>query len=611
MNSKVSNFALIWRLIRHQRITYFAAFVALIIASLLMYVAPLIPQMVLDGILGSEPDRASAISRWLMDVLGGRQFLTQQIWIPALLMVAIMALAGVFTYLRGRWTAIASEATVRQVRNRLLDKLMHLPVRFYDKAQTGDLVQRCTSDVDTLRLFLEEHIVDIGRAVVMMIAPIPLMLSMDARMTLASVVLIPPLVLFSYFYFNNVKRFFKDADEAEGRMTAVVQENLTGIRVVRAFARQAFENDKFQHASESYRQLDYRLYRLMSNFWSISDFISMTQIAIVVLAGGYWLLQGSLQVGVFYFFLSAVSLFIWPMRMLGRILTQLGKATVSLGRLEEILGHPDEVDPQQPEQMGHSETVVEFDQVVFRHSDEKAALDGVSFTLAQGKTLALLGPSGCGKSTIVNLLLRFYDADSGCIKMLGSDVARLSRKDVRRHIAVVMQEPFLYSRNLRDNIRLGRPQASEHEILDVAMAACVHHTIESFEQGYETEIGERGIALSGGQRQRVALARALLEQPALLILDDALSAVDTDTEKMILNALRNNKRSQSTIVIAHRLSTLMHADEILVLNEGRVVQQGNHKTLIEQPGMYRDLWRIQSDLEETFKSEKMTAGGDE
>ena len=509
-----------------------------------------------------------------------------------------------FTYLRGRWTAIASEATVRNVRDRLLDKLMHLPVRFYDKAQTGDLVQRCTSDVDTLRLFLEEHIVEIGRALVMLIAPLPLMLSMDVGMTLASVALVPPLVLFSYFYFNSVKRFFKDADEAEGRMTAVVQENLTGIRVVRAFARQEFENRKFHDASEEYRALDLRMYRLMSNYWSVSDLITLSQIAMVVMAGGYWLLHGSLQVGVFYFFLSAVSLFIFPLRMLGRLLTQLGKATVALGRLQEILGHDNETDPPVSSETGQSDGSVEFDQVVFRHSDDKAALDGVSFKLEAGQTLALLGPSGAGKSTIVNLLLRFYDADSGAIYFGGQDVSTLSRKALRRQIAVVMQEPFLYSRNLRDNIRLGRPQASEHEIIDVAMTACVHHTIESFEQGYETEIGERGITLSGGQRQRVALARALLEKPALLILDDALSAVDTDTERMILQALGDEKRKQSTIVIAHRLSTLMHADHILVLKEGRVEQQGTHQTLIDQPGMYRDLWRIQSDLEAGFENEK-------
>jgi len=608
VNSNISNYALIWRVTRGQRKTYILAILALLAASVFMYLAPLIPQMVLDGIIGPNPDKATSISLWLIEFLGGRDFLSKQNWTPALLIVVLTALAGVFTYLRGRWTALASEATVCKVRDQLLDKLMHLPVSFYDKAQTGDLVQRCTSDVDTLRLFLEEHVVEIGRACVMLIAPIPLLLSMDVGLTLASMVLIPPLVAFSYFYFKSVKRFFKDADEAEGRMTAVVQENLTGIRVVRAFARQDFENKKFHDASEQYRSLDLRMYRLMANYWAVSDLICLAQIAIVVILGGYWLMQGSLSVGVFYFFLSAVSLFIWPMRMLGRILTQLGKATVAIGRLEEILGHPEESDPDMDENQLDGQVSLKFDNVVFSHNEDKAALDGVSFELKAGQTIALLGSSGSGKSTIVNLLLRFYDPNSGKILLDGQDVTTMVRKSVREKIAVVMQEPFLYSRNLLENIRLGRPQATESEIVDVATTACVHHTIESFDLGYKTEIGERGITLSGGQRQRVALARALLEKPSLLILDDALSAVDTDTERLILNALREGKNRQSTIVIAHRLSTLMHADIILVLKEGRVEQQGTHESLSQQAGIYRDLWHIQSDLEANFKTEKVLVG---
>ena len=608
MNSNISNYALIWRVTRGQRKTYILAILALLAASVFMYLAPLIPQMVLDGIIGPNPDKATSISLWLIEFLGGRDFLSKQNWTPALLIVVLTALAGVFTYLRGRWTALASEATVCKVRDQLLDNLMHLPVSFYDKAQTGDLVQRCTSDVDTLRLFLEEHVVEIGRACVMLIAPIPLLLSMDVGLTLASMVLIPPLVAFSYFYFKSVKRFFKDADEAEGRMTAVVQENLTGIRVVRAFARQDFENKKFHDASEQYRSLDLRMYRLMANYWAVSDLICLAQIAIVVILGGYWLMQGSLSVGVFYFFLSAVSLFIWPMRMLGRILTQLGKATVAIGRLEEILGHPEESDPDMDENQLDGQVSLKFDNVVFSHNEDKAALDGVSFELKAGQTIALLGSSGSGKSTIVNLLLRFYDPNSGKILLDGQDVTTMVRKSVREKIAVVMQEPFLYSRNLLENIRLGRPQATESEIVDVATTACVHHTIESFDLGYKTEIGERGITLSGGQRQRVALARALLEKPSLLILDDALSAVDTDTERLILNALREGKNRQSTIVIAHRLSTLMHADIILVLKEGRVEQQGTHESLSQQAGIYRDLWHIQSDLEANFKTEKVLVG---
>ena len=593
-----SSYHLIWQLTLGQRLRYLAAMLALIIASGLLYMVPLMPEMVIDGVIGETPEQASAISRWLISILGGREHLSQNLWMVALFMVLLAVLAGVFTYLRGRWTAIASENIVRKTRDGLFDQLMHLPVSYYDRAETGDLVQRCTSDVDTLRLFLAEHVVEIGRALVMLIAPLPLMLSMDPRMTLVAMLLIPPLVLFSFFYFRRVRRFFKDADEAEARMTSVVQENLSGIRVVRAFANQSFEIDKFRQASGNYRKLDYRMYRLMANYWSIADLLSLSQVALVVIFGGYWLAQGSLQVGSFYFFLSAVNLFIWPLRMLGRILTQLGKATVAIGRLDDILGHARETEAEHTNGLPPFRGELVFRDVSFSHGKGVAALDNVSFDIPPGQTLALLGPSGAGKTTIVNLLLRFYDPDSGSILIDGQDVLELGRKALRRQMAVVMQEPFLYAKSLRENIRLGLPQADDNAIRKVAMSACVHGTIESFEHGYDTLVGERGITLSGGQRQRVALARALLEEPALLILDDAFSAVDTETEKLILRALRQRHGRQTTILIAHRLSSLMHADQILVLDKGRVVQRGKHDELIARPGLYQEIWYMQANPEQ-------------
>ena len=592
-----ANYQLIWQITRGQRGLYLAAMLALIAASVFLYLVPLMPELAIDGLIGEETDRASAISLWLIEQAGGKEFLSQRLWLVALAMILLAAIAGLFTYLRGRWTAIASERIVLQVRNDLFDQLMHLPIHYYDKAETGDLVQRCTSDVDTLRLFLADHVAEIGRALVMLIAPLPLMYTMDWRMTLISMLLIPPLVLFSFFYFRGVQRYFKLADEAEGRMTSVVQENLSGIRVVRAFTRQDFEIDKFNQASDTYRRLDFHLYKLMANYWSVSDFLCLAQVSLVVVMGGYWLADGSLQVGTFYFFLSAVNLFIWPLRMLGRILTQLGKATVAIGRLEHILGHPRESDREGETELPPFKGQISFQDVSFSHHGDTPALEKVSLDIPAGQTLALLGPSGSGKTTIVNLLLRFYDPDTGTITIDGQDIVKLGRKPVRRQISVVMQDPFLFAKSLKENIRLALPEADDNAIKEVAMAACVHRTIENFELGYDTEVGERGITLSGGQRQRVALARALLEQPAVLILDDAFSAVDTETEKLILDALKARHGMHTTIVIAHRLSSLMHADKIVVLDKGRIIQQGSHQELIGVAGMYQDLWHLQTNRE--------------
>lgn len=607
MNSK---YRMIWQQMEGQRRRYGAAIGALVLGSCVLYLVPLVPQVIMDGVL-ADADGSGTASRFVQKVVthsGGQDFLRANLWMAAVAIVLLTGIAGFFTYLRGRWSAQAAEGIARKVRDKLFDQLQHLPCRFHDGAETGDLVQRCTSDVDTLRQFLANQVVEIGRAGFMLLVPLPLMLALDARMTLASVVLLPPIVAFAVIFFRKVKSAFLLVDEAEGALTASVQENLTGIRVVRAFARQDHEMEKFAEKNMRHRRLDYRLYALMGWYWSISDLMCMAQLTVVLGAGGYLLAQGQLQVGTFYFFLAAVNLFIWPVRMMGRILTELGKATVAIGRIDEILGHPRESDPVStlvPSSTSAGEIV--FDRVNFAHNGDTRVLQEISFRVEPGETIALLGPSGSGKSTLVSLLLRFYDPESGEIRIDGRDIMKVSRKDVRSRIAVVMQEPFLYSKSLRENIRLGRSNAADDEITEAASVACVHDAILEFDDSYDTLVGERGVTLSGGQRQRVALARALLDSPSVLILDDALSAVDTNTESMILEALRDRKGRQTTLVIAHRLSTLMSADRILVLDKGRIIQQGTHRNLVEQEGLYRRLWRIQTSveeqIEETFVSE--------
>jgi len=572
-----SKYQLIWQLVRVERRRYGAAVLSLVLASCFLYMVPLVPAAVLDGRFDN-------------------------LWLAAVLMSGFTALAGFFTYLRSRLSSLAAESVIRRLRDRLYDQLQHLPCSYFDTAPTGDLVQRCTSDVETMRQFLVSQVVEIGRAVLMMLVPLPLMLSIDWRMTAMSVVLIPPIVAFSMVFFRRVRTSFEKVDQAEGRLTATLQENLTGIRVVRAFARQQFEIEKFGARNAEHRDLDNRLYQLLAVFWSASDVLCIGQMGIVVIAGGRWIADGSLGVGSFFFFLTAVGMFIWPVRMLGRILTELGKATVAVGRIQEILGHPRETAPAHrlliPQHGIDRLGEIAFRGVTFAHRKDTAALEDVSFHVPVGGTLALFGPSGSGKSTIVNLLLRLYDPATGRIEIDGRDIGQVDRKDVRRQISVVMQEPFLYSKTVRENLSIGHASATHDDIVQATAAACVHDTVMEFQQGYDTLVGERGITLSGGQRQRVALARALLKRPTILILDDALSAVDTETESQILHALALRRGYCTTIVIAHRLSTLMTADEILVLDGGRVVQRGTHDELKDAPGMYQRVWTIQNTMED-------------
>jgi ATP-binding cassette subfamily B protein len=528
-----------------------------------------------------------------------------------LAMVLLTAASGVFSYVKGWQASLASDGTSRQLKDRLYDHLNHLPASFHDRADTGDLVQRCTSDVETARLFLASQVMEIVNALVLAATALPLMFSLNVAMTLVSFSLILPIIAYGYIYFRNVKHVFKEVEQAESALTAVVQENLTGIRVVRAFARHEFEEGKFAVPNRLYRDRSLHLLRLMAWYWSISDVFVLCQIGLTLIYGAHRVTQGQLTVGVLFAFVSYLGIMMWPVRQMGRILTDLGKTSVALTRIQDILKTERESEPPASAWLLGKPLSgrISVRNLHFRHSgvpaspDGRGALNGISFDVQPGESLAILGPSGAGKSTLAHLLMRLYDAPEGSILLDGRSLSSLPRAWVRGQMGVVMQEPFLFSKTLRENLRLGRGDAPDHEIEEAARIASIHDTILSFEEGYGTLIGERGITLSGGQRQRVAIARAVLRRPPVLILDDAMSAIDGETEALVLNALRERRGRATTLLIAHRLSTVAHADRVIVLDRGRIIQAGTHAELSAQEGLYRRLWRIQTSLEADFQEQ--------
>ncbi|MEY3775938.1 MAG: hypothetical protein RLZZ129_2718 [Verrucomicrobiota bacterium] len=608
-----SHFQLIWSLMRGHRLRYGLALACLLAATLLNYGVPLVGSVTIDFAVGDRTPGAdtAAPMRGLLHLLGGPENLRANLWLAAAAMVLLSACSGVFSYLKGWQASLASDGIARRLKDELYDHLNHLPARHHDRADTGDLVQRCTSDVETTRLFLASQVMDIGNALILAGTALPLMLALHVPMTLVSFALLGPLVIYGYVYFRQVRHVFKQVDEAEGMLTGVVQENLTGIRVVRAFARHDHERAKFAVPNALYRDRALRMLRLMSWYWSVSDFVALGQLGLTLLVGAWWVATGEITVGVLFAFLAYLGIMLWPVRMMGRILTDLGKATVALTRIHEILHVGREPDPVAAPALTAAPLTgrIAVRDLHFHHAasdlpaDGRGALNGVSFDVRPGETLAILGPSGAGKSTLMHLLLRLYDYRHGSIRLDDRELSALPRQWVRRQIGVVMQEPFLFSKSLRDNLRLGRGGAPDQEIEHAARAACIHDTILSFEHGYETVIGERGITLSGGQRQRVAIARAVLKAAPILILDDALSAVDAETETVILDALRSRRGKSTTLVIAHRLATLAHADRILVLEHGRIIQSGTHAELAARDGLYRRLWQIQTSVETDFQNE--------
>jgi len=595
---------ILWGMMGGHRLRYALAVAALVLAATFMYFPPLVRMWAVDHLIGGEPIEAPAAVDRIVAAVGGQSVLSRNLWIAGLAIVSVTAVSGALTYLKGRWSAIASEAIARSLRERLYDHLQHLPCRYHDGKDTGDLVQRCSSDVETLRMFLATGVTEVGRAVILLMIGLPIMWWVHPSMTVASMVLMPPIAAYSVLFFILVRRTFKQSDEAEGRMTAVLEENLTGIRVVRAFARGEHEKRKFAEYNTDYRRRWYRVVRLFAWFWSVSDLMCMSQVACVLVYGVHLMIAGRLTAGGLFAFMSFVHMFMWPIRYMGRVLADFGKATVALDRIHEVLDQPreDGGDGEQADApAAEGEIVVE--NLTFAHDSSEPVLRDVSFRVEPGQTLAVLGPSGSGKSTLVNLLLRLYDYETGSIRLDGRELAATNRKEVRRQFGAVLQEPFLYSKTVGENIRLGSSSATEEAIAEAATAACVHEAILEFDKGYDTVVGERGVTLSGGQRQRVALARAVLADPPVLILDDALSAVDTRTEAMILDALRRRHGRRTTLIIAHRLTTLMQADRILVFDDGRIVQSGTHETLVGAEGLYGRLWQVQSSLEADLRAD--------
>jgi ATP-binding cassette subfamily B protein len=610
-----------WRFMKGQRFRYVAAIVALFVAMLVLAERPVVFKVAIDHIIEGKPAEGLGPMRSLVQRLGGGSVLAGNLWMAALAVVAITTISGFFMYLKGRWAGIASEAVARDLRDHLYDHIQNLPCTYHDTADTGDLLQRCTSDVETFRAFLAVQGTEIGRAAIAVLVVFPYMLWVNVPLALLAMAIVPVVLTFAIVFFVKVRNTFRLCDEAEAVMTTRLQENLTGIRVVRAFARQEHECDKFADDNALFRNRRFRLIRIMALYWSCSNFMCTCQIGLVLLSGAYMIRDGSgapgsLTVGGLVAMMFYMRMFLWPIRHLGRVLGEAGKAVVAMGRLGEILAERrEESNGSIDEVPDRLDGRIEMSDLSFNHGSVQV-LNGVSISVEAGQTLAILGPSGSGKSTLVNLLLSFYNYDqpgesNGSIRLDDMELSSLDQKFVRSQIGVVMQEPFLYSRSVRDNIRIGHSGAAEDEIVSAAASSCVHESIEDFDKGYDTLVGERGVTLSGGQRQRLALARAILRNPPILILDDALSAVDTQTEQMILEALRNRHGRSTTLVIAHRLSTLMHADRIIVIEGGRIVQEGTHKSLVGVEGMYRRLWQVQNQLADDLRQELASGGGAE
>ena len=584
------------------------ALIATIMMVIIGFLTPLLLSEIVDSILGSEPFTMPDFLMKPINALGGRDFLRQNLWIPALALILMNVVNGVFTFIKGRSSAIASENIARKLRNDLYRHLQHLPFAYHVKAQAGELIQRCTSDVDTIRRFLAVQVMEVVNTVLMVVIAMSILLPRSVPITLYSLILVPPLFCFATWFFKMVHKSFEVADEADGVLNAVLQENLSGVRVVRAFGQQEREVEKFDRVNNDLRKKNLRLNELLAIYWGGGDAISMTQTLLTLVVCIIYACNGWITVGTLIVFTSTLGMLLFPIRQLGRTLSDAGKAMVSMKRVQAILheeAEPDEPNALKPDLHGD----IVFDHVSFAYPDDNVpVLRDVSFTIPAGKTAAVLGGTGSGKSTMMYLLQRLYTPTSGKITIGGVDIQQIDRKYLRAHVGLILQEPFLYSKSIRENVGITAPEQEAERIEHAADIASASGFIAKADKGWETVVGERGVTLSGGQKQRIAIARTLLKDNNILIFDDSLSAVDTETDAQIRAALRHEQKDVTTLIISHRVTTLSQADLILVLENGQITQQGTHAELCSQPGLYQRINSIQNTLEEELTQAKAAEG---
>lgn len=574
----------LFKFMRGNGLIYFLAMAAVFLATVTSLSVPIVIRYIIDDLISGK----TTVSDNWVTLVTGRTLIG-----ACLAILALTLFRGIFIFLKGWASAFASERIAKQIKDQIMDHLQHVRYDFYSSHDTGDLIQRATSDVETIRRFLAVQIVEVVN-IFMMIGVISYMMyGMSPRLTFVALSLIPIIVSFSFYFFFNIKKKFKVCDEAEGKLSSVLQENLNGIKVVKAFGREPYEIERFEEVNVDLRTKVQKLIQSFAFYWSLSDLMCFTQIALVVIFGSIWCLEGSLTIGIVFAFITYEGMLLFPVRILGRVLSEFGKSLVSVERISEILSTKLDYEDDgvlEPVIRGN----IEFKNVSFQYDESREILKDISFSIKAGETIGILGPTGSGKSTMAYLMTRLYDANSGTIEIDGINIKDIRKQWLRKHVGLVLQETFLYAKSIHDNIAIKHEEMDRESIVKVSKVATLHHNIMDFEEKYDTVVGEKGVSLSGGQRQRVAIARTILEAIPVMIFDDSLSAVDTETDRMIRESLKRTYKDTTTLIISHRINTLAETDRVLVIEDGKITAFDTHDNLVEQDGLYKRIWEIQN-----------------
>lgn len=576
----------------------FLFLISMIFAAVVSFLDMVLPRMIsftVDSVIGEmDPDLPQPVL-FLLERLGGIPLLRERPWVLAAAVILVALAGAMFRFLFRYMNEVGAERFVKRMRDSLYRKVMHLPYAWHGENSTGDIIQRCTSDVETIKVFVSEQLTSLVRVIVLIALAVGFMAEIDRRMTLFASLFIPVIVGYSLFFYSRIGGAFEKADVEEGKLSAIVQENLTGVRVVRAFGREQYERGRFREQNERYTGFWIHLMKILTYNWVAGDLLTLSQYLLVIVMGTLYCVNDRITAGQFIAFVSYNSLLTWPVRSLGRVISEMSKANISLERLRYIMNSQEEQDPPEAVRPPMNRDIV-FDHVSYSYANAAGeALRDVSFTIPAGTTVGILGGTGSGKSTLMYLLEKLYEIPegSGQITIGGVDIRQIDSSYLREQIGMVLQEPYLFSRSLEENIRIAAEEKTREPVMRAARTADLLETVNRFPSGFETFVGERGVTLSGGQKQRTAIAQMLIRECPVMIFDDSLSAVDAETDARIREALRRETGDSTVILIAHRITTIMHADQILVMDHGEVAERGTHEELLEQGGIYRRIYDLQ------------------
>lgn len=570
-------------------------------SSLADMIRPKIIEYTVDAILADDLSSLPYLLKKWLEMVGGTSYIKANLWIPAAAVIASALLSALFNYGYQMCIAHGGETFVKQMRDQLFEHISHLSISWYSTHQTGDMIQRCTDDVEEIKTFMSEQLVTFVRMVITIVMVLFFMLRIDLRLGLAASASAPLMMGFSIWFHGRIGHAFQICDENESVLSSIAQGNLTGVRVVRAFGQEHMEQARFEKQNQVVTNAWIDLGKNFTYYIAAGDIMTGILMVIILSWGSALCVSNQLTVGSLLALISYLTMLIRPVRSMGRVLSEMSKTGVSIRRLNEIMSAPVEQDKEDACEPPMNRDIC-FSHVSFGFPGQPLLLKDLNFTIPAGTTLGILGSTGSGKSTIAHLLARLYDLpdaeekstkNHGRITVGGIYLSDMKASWVRKNTGFVLQEPFLFSRSIRENLSVTDEHMPESEIRSASAIACLEKVVDEFPKGFDTFVGERGVTLSGGQKQRAAIARTLARHTPILIFDDSLSAVDAETDAMIRKNLKSRMAGTTTIIISHRITTLMAADQILVLENGQITDRGTHGELIRRNGLYKTIYEIQ------------------